>query len=178
MKNHSSHGFFWGIVLIVMGIFFLLENTLNIHIDVFPILIAIILILLGIKVLVGKNKSCCSSKSGSTNAFAEGNMSYTFDNNEYNVVFGRGSLDLSMVQPAENRQIELSCVFGRLDVWINRNSNIIIHSNAAFGSFTTPAGSSHSFGDSDFRTATFDPTKPVLTINGNAVFGNIQIMYK
>ncbi|HNY07690.1 MAG TPA: LiaF-related protein [Bacteroidales bacterium] len=178
MKNHSSHGFFWGIVLIAFGLFFLIENLFDIHIDFFPILMAFIFIALGIKVIVGRNKSCCSSTSGSTNVFAEGDMNYTFDKNEYNVVFGRGSLDLSMVQPTENRHIELSCVFGRLDVWISRNSNIIIHSNAAFGSFTTPSGSSHSFGDSDFRTDTFDATKPVLTINGNVVFGNIQIMYK
>jgi len=165
---------FWGITIIFVGVAMLLRNFFELNIPVFTIIAAGFLIFLGIRMIAGHTTGTDASNSA---VFSEQKMGFVPGQNKYNVLFGNGNLDLSRLELTESRLVEISCVFGEFRVAVNRDTNLQLFSSAAFGNFTAPSQQSNAFGSLDFRSPDFDPTKPVLTIRAEVVFGNVKIYY-
>jgi hypothetical protein len=165
---------FWGITIIFVGVAMLLRNFFDFDIPVFTIIGAGFLIFLGVRMIA----SHTTGNDGSNSAvFSEGEMGFVPGQKKYNVLFGNGNLDLSRLELTESKLIEISCVFGEFRVAVNRDTNLQIFSSAAFGSFISPSQQSNAFGSMDFRSLHFDPTRPVLTIRAEVVFGSVKVYY-
>lgn len=50
----ADGGIFWGILLVVIGILFILKYSLHLNISIFRIVIAVILIYLGVSLIFGQ----------------------------------------------------------------------------------------------------------------------------
>ncbi len=177
MRIEIFNGTFWGIVLIILGILLIVKYIFNVQFPVFRILIAVLFIYLGIRILLG---NCCGYRSNSCDnsaAFTEKEFSYNANQNNYNCVFGSSSLDLSELQITANKTIDVSVVFGEFRVKLNKDQNIEIISNTAFGSTDLPYENVGGFGSKTFRTPKFNESLPHLTIRTNVAFGSMKISY-
>lgn len=165
---------FWGITIIFVGVAMLLRNFFDLDIPVFTIIAAGFLIFLGVRMIAGHASGNDSSNSA---VFSEQKMGFVPGQNKYNVLFGNGNLDLSRLELTESKLVEISCVFGEFRVAVSPETNLQIFSSAAFGSFVAPSQQSSAFGSLDYRSQNFDPTKPVLTLRAEVVFGSVRVFY-
>jgi predicted membrane protein len=179
MKFELFSAAFWGVLLIIIGVLLVIKYVFNIQFPVGRIVIAVLFIYFGLRLLLGNQGMFCCGKSSCSNytAFSDREFKYSPSENEYRCVFGSSRLDLSDVQIAENKTIELSVAFGEFRVKINRNSNVEIISNTAFGSTFTQDNSVNGFGERTFRMPGFNEALPRLTIKTNVAFGSMKFIY-
>jgi hypothetical protein len=166
-------GFFWGVFLILLGAAIILKALYHINIPVFRIFIALLIIAFGIKFLLGGTG--LSRRKGAI-AFEEGVVEGSESQKEYNVMFGKGVIDLRQVQIGEkNMRVEINVVFGVAAVRINPDTPAQIRTNTAFGGVRMPDESNAAFGTYVFNSKGYDAQKPHLIINANVIFAGMEI---
>ena len=104
-------------------------------------------------------KQCCAAFSGQK-------MNYTnevFDGAELNAIFGGIECDLRNAVIEKNAVINVSCVFGGIDILVPDNVNIKVSSSSIFG------------GISNKKHSNSDKNAVTLYINGNCMFGGVDI---
>ncbi|MGC8970748.1 MAG: hypothetical protein ACP5K2_00930 [bacterium] len=164
---------FWGILLVIIGILVILKYSLHINISIFRIILAVILIYLGISLIFGQFRV----QSGSNVIFSERTIKPETLEEEYNIVFGRGYIDLTGISPSElNKSIKIATVFANTTLKIDPNMPIEIDIDCAFGSTITPDGVSISFGDRTYRTPSVGSNQSYLKIKADTVFGVLEII--
>jgi hypothetical protein len=166
-------GIFWGVLLIVVGVWFLLRHTLPVHIPVARLIIAVILIYVGVRVLVVRPVI----KDGNTMVFSESSLTYTpAHGRDYNVIFSSGTVDLSAV-PLTSGSVstEVNVVFGNGTLRIDPSQPVRVSMSSAFGTVDSPNGRSVAFGDSEYTTPSYKDGEPALQIRATAVFGRLRI---
>ncbi len=153
---------FWGILLILWGASLILK-TFNIHMPLAKIFLAVVIILFGIKLLLGDKISWFHS-SGS---YKRGS-SYVRSNNsgEYTFVFSGGTIDLTDIKPNQN-DLEITVVFGSAEVLLPDNVNFDIDPTSVFGSTSLPD-----------RGKTKSMPGRTVRIESNAIFGRIEYTSK
>lgn len=155
--NILSWNFFWGVLLILWGSSLILRSF-NIFLPLAKIFIALIIILFGIKLLLG-NKSCpFRSKNYKDNFSSKVQVNRSGD---YNMIFASGIIDLSDIKP-DSAELEINVVFGSAEVLLPSNINFDIDATAVFGKNVVPRGINRNAGDS--RS---------IHIDSNAIFGQI-----
>ena len=174
MRNLNSISFFIGAFLIMLGAAFFAEEIWHIDIPVFKLAIGFGLIVAGLKLITKKSKDEFSTNEAHV-IFDDRPFDANFVRPRYSVVFGSSIADLSNLPTDENKVVEIKCVFGEFKVKINPKSNVQIISKAAFGSLEFPDMTQYSFGDHMWRSSSFDPSQPTLTIRAEVVFGSIKI---
>lgn len=167
------NGIFWGALFILAGLLFIMKNYVNINISVFRLIFGLILLYVGFRVIfggfVGKGKSDVM--------FDEKNIKYTTQNNEYNIVFGKGIVDLTNIKlEGESKKIEVNAIFGSAEVTIPSNVPVVIVAGTAFGSVETPGNASHFIGDHKFISTSYKEGEPFVKLEANAVFGSVDIL--
>jgi predicted membrane protein len=126
-RSHHSHSYFWGFILILLGILFLLQNLdyLNVH-DVIHHYWPVILILVGLKILLGHREKTSSYHSfhgskpegeiseGAPKSGRDPHKNYQqIDTKTYNNVFG----DIHLSFDNQNlNQFFTNNVFGNIDL--------------------------------------------------------------
>lgn len=166
-------GIFWGVLLVVIGILFILKYSLHLNISIFRIVIAVILIYLGVSLIFGQ----FGIKSGSNVIFSERTIKPETLEEEYNIVFGRGYIDLTNIPTSElNKSIKIATVFANTTLKIDPNMPIEIDIDCAFGSTVTPDGTSISFGDRIYRTPSVGSGQSYLKIKADTVFGVLEVV--
>jgi predicted membrane protein len=178
-------GLFWGVVLILFGACLIINIIFKTDIPFFRILIALIIIYFGLRILTGGSfgNRHYSHYSRRDNTVVFGNNTTKASGNEqtnqYNTVFGSQTVDLSdILADSASHKVEVNSVFGEGIIIIGKDQNVSAKLSAAFGSAIAPDSSQVSFGDLNYRSLHFDASKPVLHIDGNAVFGNIKLVTK
>jgi hypothetical protein len=183
-------GLFWGIILILCGISVIVRIVFNIHIPIFRIVLALILIYFGIRVLVGGNwicshkNWCCSSgnwncSTGNGTVFGSSAMSVMSGKSEYKVVFGSAAIDATAEVSGESERISIKTVFGASKLTIASSVSTIIHVSTAFGETRLPDGNSVSFGESTYKNAAAKEGKmPMREIEVRVVFGSFVVVEK
>ncbi len=169
-------GFFWGVVLIVIGILIILKVFLRVDFPIFRILFSLLLIYIGIRVLIGgwRLKTIRNSV-----IFGESTIRVTKLAKEYNVIFGKGVIDLSQVELAtEPTKVEINTVFGRGEVMINPELPTIIEVNSAFAEATTPDRNRTHFGKYTYRTEKYREGEACLRLEADVVFGSLEFFEK
>lgn len=158
--NLFSWNFFWGVLLILWGLSLILRSF-NIVWPLAKIFIAIMIIIFGIRLLLG-NRSCIfSSKTHKHQSYSGIKVD---SGGDYNIVFASGTIDLTNLRP-DSRDLEINVIFGSAEVILPSNINFDIDATAVFGKNLVPKGIN--------RNANAIRS---IHIESNAVFG--QIYYR
>ena len=170
---------FWGGVLILWGLSMIINTLFHINIPVFRIVIALVLIFLGLQMLFGWkvnfNRNYVHSDDH-TIFFGSSNIKATPSTREYNVIFGKGDIDITEPNPEwVNSKLEINTVFGFGLIRLNPEIPVKIVANAAFGKITTPDSAQSFLGDHVYQTPALKENQPYLLIKADVVFGDINI---
>ena len=136
------------------------------------------LILLGIKILVGNKGIFDFSSAKSDVIFSEKSYSGSpNDRTEYNVMFGKSVFDFRNIDFKEEKPIRLkiNTIFGAAEIKINENSPVKIKVDAAFAGAKMPNGNTVAFGSSQYVSDSYDVSSKYLFIDANVVFGGLEV---
>lgn len=176
----SHSGFhFWNVLILLVGVWLFLSRLGILTFNIFPIAVALLIVLLGVWIIAKSfsHNSCHVSASFSSsdnddfpeyeNVFSEStvkNNSKMFKGGRMNSTFGRMSADLSEIQIQSNAVIDVSSVFGTLEIIMPRNIAYRTNITPVFGSFINNA---------PVRQPA--ENEPYIEIKGAAVFGTIVL---
>ncbi|MGM0446040.1 MAG: LiaF domain-containing protein [Bacillota bacterium] len=163
-----------GIILILIGLSALLRSF-DINIPFGRIIIGILIIYVGIVILFGGS---VINTDENIVMFGESNIRVgDFIEDEYNVIFGRGVIDLRDVnlENLDNR-IEINTIFGSSEVLLDSSKPIRIDASSVFGQVRLPNGNSVSFGDLKYNNIT-DETNKTIYLKSSVVFGESKIRF-
>jgi hypothetical protein len=166
-------GVFWGALLIVLGVWFIIRRSVPVHIPVIRIVIAVLFVYAGVRILARGPVSV----DRNTAILSESTMSYSPDRGrEYNLIFSSGAIDLSAAVPSGSSiQAEVNVIFGSGTLRINPSVPVRVSMSSAFGSVESPNGRAVAFGDTVYTTASYREGAPALEIHATAVFGRLII---
>jgi len=167
-------GIFWGVLLIVVGVWFLVRRYIPFHIPLFRVIIAVILVYIGIRVLVHGPVF----HDRNTMVFSESSLQWSPSHGrDYNVLFSSGTVDLSGVELSGGTvRTEVNVVFGSGTLRLNPAMPVRVNMSSAFGTVEAPGGRSIAFGDSVYTTPAYKDGAPALEVHATAVFGRLQIL--
>jgi len=164
-------GFFWGLVLIVLGIVLFLNTVFHISIPIFEILVALFFVYIGIRILIGRRHW-----HGWDHWGRDRRVDLAQPGDRHDTLFGRSDVDLThMVLKSETVHVEVSAVFGSSFVRIAPEMPVRIIATAAFGSVRLPNGNAEAFGEYVWKSPGLDEGKPCLVIHAAAIFGSVRI---
>jgi predicted membrane protein len=166
-------GIFWGALLIVLGVWFLVRRYVPVHIPVIRIIIAALFVYAGIRVLVMGP----SFRDRNTAVFSDSAMRYSPERGrDYNLVFSSGTIDLSDASAVEkDTRVQVNVVFGSGILRIDPDRPVRVDMTSAFGTVDAPNGRSVAFGDTVYTTPSYKEGTPALHVHASAVFGRIVI---
>ncbi len=166
--------FFWGAVVILIGLSIILNAVFNIKIPVFSIIIALIFIYLGLKILFG---SFGIKTSKNTVVFSSSDIKSSNKNEEYNIIFGRGSIDLSEVElDDEFLDYEINVVFGKGDVVIDPTKPVIVKVSSVFSGAHLPDGNVAAIGNNSYVSPGYVKGERYISVRADVVFGELNII--
>lgn len=167
-------GMFWGVLLILLGISIILKVLFNITIPIFRIAFALLLIYLGVKILTG---GFGIERKKNTVLFNDSKIEYTESSDEYNVLFGKGVVNLSNVSLEKKTvEVKVNTVFAEGTIRINPALPTKILVNSAFAGARMPDGNVISFGNYTYKTKSFKENENYLKIEANVVFGSLKVV--
>jgi hypothetical protein len=166
-----ASGVFWGSMLVLWGISLILSTVFHIHIPFFRIAFALVVIWIGVRMLTGGSGIC---KTDRTVVFSETDFPAGKTQKQYEVVFGRGSVDLTGADSAKS-PIGVNVVFGHATVKVDPKQAVRIVASTAFGDVRLPDGGTAAMGTSTWESKSAKGRDKVLEVRLNAVFGSIEV---
>lgn len=168
-------GLFWGIILIAIGISIIFKVIFDV--SIFRILIAIVFILIGIKILVGKSVVNVSTKDSDVIFNDKKYTEFPITNTEYNTIFGKSVYDFSeaKVSADSNITLQFNTVFGHSEIILPEGLPVRIKADAVFGAVKLPNENSAVFGSATYVTELDSISVNYVDVKASAVFGNIEI---
>ena len=166
-------GIFWGAVLIIVGVWFIVRRSVPVHIPVIRIIIAVLFVYAGVRLLVRGPEIT----DHNTAVFSESTMRYSPGRSrEYNLVFSSGTVDLSKAVPSgASIHAEVNVIFGSGTLRVDPSQPVRVNMSSAFGTVESPNGRSVAFGDSVYTSPSYRDGAPALEIHATAVFGRLAI---
>ncbi len=166
---------FWGLLLVVLGLAAILRSF-DIHIPIFRLVVAFVLIYLGVTLLMGGTG--VGIEEPGTIIFHEARFTgEDFAREEINIIFGSGELDLREVPPGDMRTGEINIVFGSGTIILPEEASVEVKADAVFSSARFPDGGSVTFGEYIYRTPDMNSDDPPdLRLDLNVVFGGVEII--
>jgi hypothetical protein len=173
-------GIFWGCVLILLGISVIIKIAFNVHIPLFRIIFAFMLLYLGVRVLMGGGWSKNNFGTGNnTVLFTEIKADLAQESNEYNIIFGKGRVSLTDTSIVEKKKnVKMNTAFGAGELRINPAIPMIIHVKAAFAGARIPDGNLVSFGEYIYKTKSYVENAPAVRVEASVAFGSLEIIEK
>jgi len=167
-------GIFWGALLIILGVWFIVRRSLPVRIPVIRIVIAVLFVYAGVRILARGPVTA----DGNTAVFSESRMTYSPERSrEYNLVFSSGAIDLSGAAPSgASIRAEVNVIFGSGTLRINPSIPVRVNMSSAFGTVESPNGRSVAFGDMVYTTKSFREGAPSLEVHATTVFGRLTIL--
>lgn len=168
-------GLFWGIILIAIGLSIIFKVIFDV--SVFRILIAIVFILIGIKILVGRSAINVNTKESDVVFNDKKYTEFPISNTEYNTVFGKSVFDFSEAKIAAdtNIQLQFNTVFGSSEIILPMDLPVGIKADAVFGAVKLPNDNAAVFGSAHYQSEYDSDTSKFVDIKASTVFGNIEI---
>jgi hypothetical protein len=163
---------FWGLLFIIAGITLMAKYLFHINVPVIRILLGVVLIYLGLVIALGR----FGFKSGKEIIFSDGSLDVTDVNNEYNIIFGNGIINLTGEnEMSKNKNIEINTIFASGRIRIDQSIPAVVKVDSAFGSANFPDGTSINFGDHTYKTKAYREGEPFVPIKASVVFGQLNI---
>ena len=165
----------FGILLIVIGGFSLLVNLGILGINIWKIFFPLLIIAVGLWIIFkpgfkGVKEKVPSIKEDDLGTFIMFSGvkrrvdSEKFRGGKATAMFGGIDLDFSQAKLAENEAtIELTALFGGIEIWVPREWKVVVDSNAIFGAVE------------DKHKHVPEEKKATLYVKATAVFGGIDI---
>jgi predicted membrane protein len=171
--NFLFGGFFWGGLLVLIGLSMILKTVFKIDIPVFRLVFAVIIIYWGIKLLFGTS---FTRKSETNVIFNDTKIEQVVSGKEYNVIFGRSSIDLRDIEMIEGKsKVKINVVFGHSEIYINPDMPMKIIISTVFAESKLPRGHVSFFGDHVYKSPAFVEGEDYLKVELDVVFGNAII---
>jgi hypothetical protein len=168
-------GVFWGSILILLGLSVIVRIVFNVHIPLFRVIFALIIIYFGIRVLVG-GAWCRGNCNANTVLFSDTKAELTKDSKEYNIIFGKGVVNLTDSSLAsQKKKIKVTTIFGSGEIRINPDVPAIVRVNSAFAGAKMPDGNIISFGEYIYKTRSYSDKSDFVRIDATVVFGGLEI---
>jgi predicted membrane protein len=166
MKMHGLlfGSLFWGILISLIGFSIILKYVLNIDLPLVRIFFGIILIIVGVRIIVGH--------SGKPQGGHNKHVNYYNSSRDYSIVFSNGTVDLTGFTDGQKIPYEVNVVFGHATVLVPDSMNLEVNSTTVFGSTIFPERAYNGFGEDTFKLNN-NPDAPLLKIETNAVFGRL-----
>lgn len=168
-------GMFWGIILIVIGLSIVMKAVFDI--SVFRVLFAVFLILLGVKILVGKSAFNFSPKHSEAIFNDKNYYDLPLKDTEYSTVFGKSIFDFreAPIPTSKYLKLEFNTVFGDTEIRLPEGLPVKIKATAVFGSAKLPNNNTAVFGDATYVSDHDTTASEFVHIEVNTVFGNTEI---
>jgi predicted membrane protein len=161
-------GLFWGILLVLFGATIIIKAVFKIDIPFFRIV--------GAKILFG---GVGIKADRNTIMFSDTKVEYLAPGSEYNVIFGRSTIDLSDIDVSGGKEkIEISVIFGSGLIYINQEIPMKIKISTVFGDTKMPVGNVSFFGDYIYKTGSYTEGEDYLRLDVDVVFGSVIIEEK
>lgn len=196
----SNSGLFWGAILILIGVLFLLDNFYYIDFgDIIATYWPLILVAIGIKIIMdkrrdkdiiddinsGEQESTTFGSSGTdfvseSNIFGDINLKLTsgkFRGGSINNVFGDIKLDISEVKLAEGvTRISISGVFGDITLVTPKDIPLTLRGSAVAGDIAARGNKKDGlFPNMNYSDRGYEQAKSRLDIRSSIVFGSITV---
>lgn len=171
-------GLFWGLILIAIGLSIVFKVVFDI--SIMRILIAIIFILIGVKILIGKSAVNISATEDDV-IFGEQNFSeFPLNNKEYNTIFGKSVFNFSeaAIPTDKGLDLEFNTVFGHTQIILPAGLPVKIKADAVFGSAKLPNDNTAVFGSANYISDHDSTATTFVHIKSSTVFGNTEIIQK
>ena len=153
---------FWGILLVMLGTSLILKSF-NINLPLVKIFLAVIIIMFGVKLLIGTSNKSVKSERFRSRSFLRTNKS-----GEYNMIFSSGKIDLSDLKE-DSLDLEVTVVFGYAAVILPRHLKFDFEPTTVFGATLLPDRRQYASGDEQSRE---------IKIESNCIFGRIDYFYQ
>jgi predicted membrane protein len=168
-------GLFWGLILIIIGLSIMFKVLFNI--SIFRIVIAVVLILIAIRILIGKP---VMHTDDNDNVVMFGERVYQMqpvDNTEYSTVFGKTTYDFREVRNLDelHTKLKFNTVFGSTEILLPDSIPVKVKAEAVFGTAEMPNGNSVTFGSTHYSTEDIMTEAQLMEIEANVVFGGLNI---
>jgi hypothetical protein len=168
-----------GLLVIVLGTSIVLHTLFDIDVPIFRTAVGIAFLYLGVRVLAGAWMPARTSHDGHQAVFAVTQFAPTdaADSRKYEIVFGRGVVDLTRL-PASDRErlVQVDVIFGEAEIVIDPAVPIEVQGSAAFGEVRMPDRSSANFGTVRYRHVASDG--PPIELVVNAVFATARVVQR
>lgn len=171
MSKQARNTALWGLVLIIVGLLFILRTLWGIHFPIFRVLISLVLIGLGIVLIMGRFGF---RRGDNSTIFSESKIAYNPSENSYGCVFGKLDLDLTTVDPNAQKEIEVFCTFGEVNLNLNKDAKFLIQSKTSFGETKIP-DKEYNFGSGQYQSPNYSPDQPYLLLKTKVVFGSLKV---
>ena len=169
-------GVFWGIIIVIIGLSIILNVIFGVHIPLFRIVFALFLIWLGITLLTGGS---FWSKDKNKAIFEEKRIDAIKKASKYDVVFGKGVIDLSnIILEDKVFKVEINTVFASNTIEIDPKMPAKIIVNSVFAGARMPDGNTIAFGQYTYKSDSLKEDTSYLQVQANVVFGGLQIINK
>ena len=167
-------GIFWGVLLIVVGVWFLVRRYIPFQLPLIRVIIAVIFVYIGIRILVRGPVL----QDRNTMVFSESSLQWSPSHGrDYNVLFSSGTVDLSGVTlTSETIRTQVNVIFGSGTLRLNPSMPVRVNMSSAFGTVEAPGGRSIAFGDSVYTTPAYKEGAPALEVHATAVFGRLTVL--
>jgi len=173
-------GLFWGILFLLIGISLLIKVVFRLDVPVVRIVTGLVLILLGVRMLVGGPWFFREEPEENEVIFAEKTYrGKEVKNQEYSVVFGKATFDFTDLDSLSlPKHVKISTVFGSTTIFLSREVPVKIKGESVFAGVRLPGGSTAVFGSTSYESEGFDPARPYLGIQSEVVFGRVNMVYR
>lgn len=171
-------GLFWGLVLMVIGLSIIFKGVFDI--SIMRIVIAVLFILIGVKILIGKKAVNISSDENDI-VFGERSVTeFPLTNREYNTVFGKTVFDFRDASIPTDKQLDLefNTVFGHTEILLPAGLAVHIKADAVFGAAKLPNDNTAVFGSANYVSDHDTNASTFVNIKSSTVFGNTEIFQR
>ncbi|MBW6514128.1 MAG: hypothetical protein K0B87_05170 [Candidatus Syntrophosphaera sp.] len=152
---------FWGVLLLLWGLSLILKGLNIVDLPLVKIFFAVVIILIGVRLLVGGGSWTRIKTSGTRHGVI------TSGGSEYSSVFASQNIDLTDLKP-DSRPLEITAVFGSAFVQLPDDIDFVFEPTSVFGATVIPTKPA---------AAQANP-KGTVYIEANAVFGRVEFVYK
>ncbi len=154
---------------LLLGASILLNVMFKIHFPFARIALALFLIYAGVSLILGVHARGWRDEGTNYLGAAEFRPR-DLTNREFNVIMGKGVLDLSELR-APGATLKLNVVFGEAIVRYNPSVPLQVQSSGAFSDMRLPDGSRTTFGELRYRSKNASDAEPGITLEVSTVFG-------
>lgn len=177
--NILSSGVFWGLLLVLIGLSIIIKIVFNIDIPVFRVVIGFLLIYFGFQIIFGSSFLFRRRRAVQPRQTPNREYNLQRDNNEYNVIFGRSTIDLTDRRDlTRDTFLEINVIFGSALVYIDPTIPMQIEINTVFGDASLPEKRFAVLGQEKYRTGAKDYVGSVLYLKISCIFGSVQMVEK